>query len=582
MSIRAHVVALVLAGLAVGVGRAASGDAFLATTNKDRLRRLGFGAALTRMASERHPPLDPEEDVERIGEGLDEAADRSVRFMAPLEPPPAPRLSPEEFSARLDAILEPPVPTPDPVRSRPVPVPVGSPPPPPRAPSAPVSPDAFAAGLGDLLADIEAGEGSAPGQPPGDSTDPASIEGPGAFERQATGLSDSFSRFSHSLTAGLQDSRYESVPDGNTTTESRYLRHDLVWEKGFGPSVDLVVTNSLTLDKLRTRDNLDLRLGKQFGVEGFGELGGLLEIHRQKLGETEPDYDLREVSVSGGRDAFPNWGWDARIYDRTRDYAIADPFYFDDHAWGGELGLRASESGLDVTFRASLDRERFPDAPENDVNRRLQEWTAATRVYGFDVRYLGLFQREGILLPGLQDPYRQWNQEFVFARRISPVFQFEYTYLTLSRAVDDVSAFLFDAREKGHRRKLSFATGKRLDGALTWSNSGLRNRDKVFTDAIDERADDQDRWDLDVFVHFVFGWVETSFSAYTGRTAYVRGQSAAFADQVRKGYALQATWRILSRLRSDFSLAVDDEKYPAFAINDNDATTTSLSLTWDL
>lgn len=452
-----------------------------------------------------------------------------------------------------------------------------------------VGPDAFLARTEALVAAVDTGFGD-PGEglpadvlPEGD--EPADVfVSPEELVADLVG-GDRGGVFRQRVAAGFLTTEFGSVSEGNTTTESKYLTHYASYEKGVGANGDILLTNEVTLDTLRNAEVFDALYSHQIGYEGWAEANANVKVHQQKLGEPEPDYTSREVAIAGGRDAFPNWSLDGRIYTRTQEYGTPDTFYLDFESKGIEVGGRVSEEGVDIEYRLNWDEERYPGFAENDVNRLFEQWNVfheafASRWHHFDVSYTNTHQREGVLFPGILDSYDEWYQELVMARRISPVFAIENAYTRQSRHVDLVSAFLFDAREYGKRRKLTFRPSEVFDGALTLRNASLRNRDKDIFDATDEKAEDQERDDWELYLHTARGKLDATLTLYWGETLHVRGESVAFPDQERFGYAFTFVWEFTDSWRLNFNASGDEEEHPRFRENNVEATSVGAYVTY--
>lgn len=447
-------------------------------------------------------------------------------------------------------------------------------------------PASFEAGALALLESVDqvglgaADEGAAPEAATASLDDEGAVS-PDALDLAGFGVAAGGVTYDHSLVAGLLDTRFESTADGSTTTESRYIQHRMNYQWAFGQTRDLVVSNIATFDTLRNRDDLDIAYTRQVGADGYARVTGRLEIQEQKLGEAEPDYVTSETAVEAGNDSFTGPSWDARLYYRDQDYAPQEAFYPDSHGYGGTAAVRASGDGVDGEYRITGDAERYPASPDQDVDRLFKELTVNADVDGVvDLAVYSSDQREKILRPGLLDSYQAWFTEATISRALDRRHTLSYGQTFLSRSVDTVSAFLFDARERGGRGRLAVRFDEQNDGAVTYTVASSRSRDKVFGDGIDEQAENHERRDFELYLHHGGRALDASLTLYWGATEYVTGSSALFPNQDRFGVALTAGYVISDRLRADLTLSFDEEDYDEFPENDNEAASTGLSFTY--
>lgn len=507
------------------------------------------------------------------------AASPRVRGGPPASPtvPPPPAGPAGDYLRTLAPAAPTPTPTPPP--PAPAPAPVATPEPEPafepasiRGAAPPANPDAFLAGLADLLAPLP----EAPADP-GTPADPAAA----LVDLEARFPVRNSTTRAQRVRAGLDQSSYTSAADGKSTTDAYYVEHTLDLQRTLGKDRDLYLVNTAKLGSIHDREELELAYTRQYGVEGEGTAGLRVAIQNAKDGEVEPDYAEAELSLAGSREVFPDYGWDFRLYGKTRGYGEVDPFYLDQEAQGLTLGVHGSEDGYNADLRFTFDRERYDQDPRNDVDRRVTEGALWGSLWGFDLRADSSHQREGVKRGTLLDSYDLWATEASWVRRISPVFVYENAYLFETRHVDATSATNFDYRQKARRRKLSARIDAHWDAAFTFTSTSLRNRDKNFLDAIRETFDDQERREWELYLHYGSGRADAVLTLTRGDTDYIRNvASQAFADFDYEAFSLTLGYTFSARLRADASWSEDQTRYPTATINDTSSDALSLSATY--
>jgi hypothetical protein len=386
---------------------------------------------------------------------------------------------------------------------------------------------------------------------------------------------DGGSVLKQTITGGFEDNTYRSAIATRTTTRSKSLRHLLEWQKGFGARNDLTLVNELSVDTLRRGEILDVTFSRQIEETGAAEVQGTLTIHQQETGEAEPDYHTKEVALSGRSDPMKGLGWDVRLYSRDQNYQLTDSFYLDNHSTSLQAGLRLSEDGFDLEGRHTLERDRYPEGPLNDVDRILSEFTAYGKLSGFDLSYSTQYQREGVLLIGELDAYRLWLNETTLARSLGSKVVMEYRLIKQSRTADLPSEFLYDSRELGQRIRAVVTLSEFMDASLSRSTNVVRNRQG--SQVVDVTEDDRELTDVELYLHYGGSRLDASLTGYSGKTRYLNGQSESFADIDRSGLSMILGYVFSKAWRTDLTYSLDVEDYPTFDINNNQAESLSLS-----
>lgn len=443
----------------------------------------------------------------------------------------------------------------------------------------PTSPATGPGGLEFEFEGLDGFEAAAAADPP--ATAPATVPDFAALDREVARLTGGpgGTRIRQTLEATVSESSYTSTAEGETSTRVAALTHTLVLDRALGTAVDLSLVNTLELGRTRDRDTLEASLVRQ--LDGAGEWGPaiLLEVQRAKNGEVEPDYDLAELSVRRLFDRFPESTLELRAYGRRQAYAADDPFYLDLETTGLSVDGSRHRGRLDATFHVAFDGERFDAAPANDVNRLSADAGLTVALGRLEARASASFQHEAILDPGTLDPWRSRTGELALVQSLGRTLTLEVATGYESRSVDVLSRSNFDYLERHDRALATLDLGTGLDATLTLTRATRENRDKQPGDRIDERADDQDRTDLELYLGWSRGRAVVSLTASRGETRYLHGQTQAFADEDRRALSASLGWTFDDAYRLDLGLSRDRARFPTFPVNGTESDQITLTLT---
>lgn len=432
-----------------------------------------------------------------------------------------------------------------------------------------VTPEEVEASVADILGLVGAEDEDDPMAAP----DPAAID---AYLRRE-GLAGRL-RVVQSVAGGFLDSESSSVANGSTTTESRYLEHHIQVSRPLDHRTDLAVGNDLLVDVLKIRNTSDVSWSRQ--VDTAGRLGASFSFTRQDSdeaeGEIEPDHNLGSFQLSGGRDTQEGLSWDVTGYGTSLDYDGVDDFFLDRRQLGvGATGTYVA-GAVELFGRHQVERDRYPDASQNDASRILSQLSVLTTPrWDLEVVYNSTYEREGIRVQTDLDSYRAWTTEGVVRKLFGDRLTFTVTVGKRSQTVDQISLFLFDSREYYLWPELDFQVTPALAARVGYRDAAVRNRPKAPAGLpTNETIDDRDVNDWELGVEYVGPVFDASILGYFGTSRHLNGEAEAFASFDRRGVAITFGFRAGRLGRGEFTFSEDHEEYPTFAINDNRARTT--------